>query len=76
MNVRKKSSLSKRRAARKNYQKVAKTAKVGSGKRFEALEKSIAASGARNAAAVAASIGRKKYGNKKMASMSKSGRKR
>lgn len=51
--------------------------KLGSGKRFASLEKSIAAHGnAANAAAIAASIGRKKYGAAKMAKMAAAGRKR
>lgn len=44
--------------------------KLGSGKRFAALKKSIAAKGgAKNPGAVAASIGMKKYGKKKMLGM-------
>lgn len=51
--------------------------KLGSGKRFQNLEQSIAARGnVRNPAAVAAAIGRKKYGAAKMAKMSAAGRKR
>lgn len=52
-------------------------AKLGSGARFKALERSIASKGkVRNPAAVAASIGRKKYGAKKMASLATKGRKK
>lgn len=51
-------------------------AKLGSGARFKAVEKSAAASGARNPAAVAAAAGRAKYGEKKMAKMAAKGRKR
>lgn len=50
-------------------------AKLGSGKRFAALKKTLAAKGAKNPAALAASIGRKKYGAKKMASLAAKGRK-
>lgn len=51
--------------------------KLGSGARFKALTKSIAAEGnVSNPAAVAASIGRKKYGAAKMAKMSAAGRKK
>lgn len=51
--------------------------KLGSGKRFEHLEESIAARGdASNPAAVAAAIGRKKYGKKRMAKLSGEGRHR
>ena len=54
-----------------------KSMKLGGGGRFAKLEKSIAArGGVKDAAAVAASIGRKKYGAKKMATMAAKGRKR
>lgn len=52
-------------------------AKLGSGKRFAALTKSIAAKGnVDNPKAVAAAIGRKKYGAEKMAKMASAGRKK
>jgi hypothetical protein len=51
-------------------------APLGQGGRFKTLTKAIAKRGARNPAAVAATIGRKKYGTKKMAQMSAAGRKR
>jgi len=70
------SGLSKRRAARKNYEKVAKTSKPGGGERFAALEKAAAAGGAKNPAAVAASVGRKKYGAAKFAEMAATGKKK
>lgn len=49
---------------------------LGSGKRFKALEEKIEKSGKSKEAAkaIAASVGRKKYGAKKMASMAKSGK--
>lgn len=50
--------------------------KLGSGARFKAVERSAAKSGAKNPAAVAAAVGRKKYGAKKMASMAAAGRKK
>lgn len=50
--------------------------KIGSGARFKAVERSAAASGARNPAAVAAAVGFKKYGKKKMESMAAKGRKK
>ena len=71
-----KASLEKRRSARKKVEKVEKTAKLGSGKRFSAIEASAKASGAENPAAVAAAIGRKKYGSAKMAKMSSAGKKK
>lgn len=64
------------RAARDAYAKAVKTSKPGQGKRFSALKKSIAAGGAKDAGAIAASIGRKKYGAKRFAAMGAAGRKR
>lgn len=52
-----------------------KKAKLGSGTRFKAVEKSAAKSGATNPAAVAATVGIKKYGAKKMEKMAKAGKK-
>lgn len=55
---------------------VQKTAKLGTGKRYKALKEAVAAKGkARDPGAVAAAIGRKKYGTKKMGTMSAKGRK-
>lgn len=51
-------------------------AKLGSGSRFKAVEKAAAKSGASNPAAVAASVGIKKYGEKKMSAMAQAGKKR
>ena len=51
-------------------------AKLGSGARFKKLEKSIAAKGdVKDPAAVAAAIGRKKYGSKKMSKLAVKGKK-
>jgi hypothetical protein len=55
---------------------MAKKAKLGSGKRFAAIEAKAKASGAENPAAVAAAAGIKKYGKAKMAKMAAAGRKR
>lgn len=44
-------------------------AKLGSGKRFKAVEASARKSGARNPAAVAAAAGIKKYGKARMEKM-------
>ena len=56
---------------------MAKKPKLGSGERFKELKKSIAEKGnVSNPAAVAASIGRKKYGAEKMAKMAAAGRKK
>lgn len=52
-------------------------AKLGSGGRFRALKSKLSRrKGVRNPGALAAYIGRKKYGAKRMASMSAKGRKR
>jgi hypothetical protein len=51
-------------------------AKLGSGERFKAVEKSAAKSGASNPAAVAAAIGMKKYGKEKMEKMSQAGKRK
>lgn len=49
--------------------------KLGSGARFKALKNKLAKKGAKSPGALAAYIGRKKYGAKKMASLSAKGRK-
>ena len=55
----------------------AKKPKLGSGKRFQKLKGKLAKQkGVTDPAALAASIGRKKYGKKKMAKMAAAGRKR
>lgn len=51
-------------------------AKLGSGSRFKAVERSAAKSGAEDPAAVAAAVGRAKYGEKKMAKMAAAGRRK
>ncbi len=55
---------------------MAKKPKLGSGKRFAALKTKLARRGVNNPGAVAASIGRAKYGAKKMTKMAVSGKKR
>jgi hypothetical protein len=50
--------------------------KLGSGGRFKKLKGRLAKRGAENPGALAAWIGRKKYGRKKMARMSAHGRRR
>jgi hypothetical protein len=62
-------------AMKKTAKKKKSSAKLGSGARFAALEKSLSGK-VSNPAAVAASIGRKKYGAKKFAQLSAAGRKR
>lgn len=53
-----------------------KKPKLGSGERFAALSNKLSNQGVANPDALAASIGRKKYGAKKMALMAAAGRKR
>ena len=48
--------------------------KLGSGARFKAVAKS--AGGGKKGAAIAAAVGRKKYGAKKFAALAKAGKKR
>jgi len=51
--------------------------KLGSGARFRKLKRKLGKrKGVRNPGALAASIGRKKYGKRKMAKMSAAGRRR
>jgi hypothetical protein len=70
-----KASLKKRVEARKNVERVEKHSKLGSGARFKSIEASAKASGASDPGAVAAAIGRKKYGNKMMSKMAAKGKK-
>lgn len=49
-------------------------AKLGSGKRFAKLEKKLAKNGAKDPEALAAYIGRKKYGKKRFGKLSAKGR--
>lgn len=53
-----------------------KQPKLGSGARFKNLANRMAREGVKDPDAVAASIGRKKYGNKKMQSMAEKGKAR
>jgi hypothetical protein len=56
---------------------MARKPKLGTGKRFSSLVRSISRRGkVRNPRAVAAAIGRKKYGKRRMAKMAVRGRKR
>ncbi len=53
-----------------------KKPKLGSGVRFKRLANKMAREGVNDPDAVAASIGRKKYGNKKMTAMAEKGKAR
>ena len=72
----KKAGIEARRAARKRYEQAVKTSKPGEGKRFEALAAAARASGARDPEAVAAAIGRRKYGKERFQKMAAAGRRR
>jgi len=62
---------------RKRKKSTGSKAKLGSGKRFAALKSKLSKrKGVTNPGALAAAIGRKKYGAAKMAKMSAAGRKR
>ena len=52
-----------------------KLPKLGTGKRFAQLKTKLAKKGAKSPGALAAFIGRKKYGAKKMAKLSAKGKK-
>lgn len=61
----------------KHHKKHAKpnaNAPLGQGGRFAALEQKLQGQGAKNPGALAAFIGRKKFGNKKFNSLSKHGK--
>jgi hypothetical protein len=62
--------------ARKRKGSTAAGKPPGSGANFAAVVRSAAKSGARNPKAVAAAIGRKKYGRKGMAALAAKGRRR
>lgn len=53
-----------------------KKPRLGSGKRFAALKAKLAKNGIKNPGGLAAKIGRAKYGKKKFAKLSATGRKR
>lgn len=64
--------------AAKQYEKAKKSSKPGDGARFRALTRVMEENGKSKESAqkIAASIGRKKYGAKKMAAMAAKGRKK
>lgn len=49
--------------------------KLGSGERFKKLKETLSKKGAKDPGALAAYIGREKYGNQKMAKLSEKGKK-
>ena len=72
----KRTSPRAKRTPGKSYVAKGKKPRLGSGKRFSALKGALAKKGAKSPGALAAWIGRRKYGAKKMASMSAKGRKK
>jgi len=71
----KRASPAVRQAARANYQQAKANSAPGEGGRFAAVKASAAASGATNPGAVAAAIGRRKYGKARFQAMAAAGRK-
>ena len=69
------STLAQRRAARQQYARASKKP-LGEGSRFKAIVKAAKLGGAREPEAVAAAVGRKKYGQKKMTRMAVAGKKK
>lgn len=59
----------------KSYVAKGKKPKLGSGKRFKALEQNLSKRGVKDPGALAGYIGRQKYGAKKMAKLASKGRK-
>jgi hypothetical protein len=64
-----------RRRLRAEAATATRTKKLGSGERFKAVAASAKAGGARDPEAVAAAIGRKKFGAKKMVRLAAKGKK-
>jgi hypothetical protein len=62
--------------ARGSYERVRRRSKPGSGARFQALSEDLAKKGAKNPRALAAWIGRRKYGKKRFQAMAAKGRRR
>ena len=63
------------KSARRAYERAAAEHPVGEGSRFKAVEASARASGARNPAAVAAAVGRRKYSKARFQKMAQAGKK-
>lgn len=68
--------LSRSTKARRIYEREAKGTKPGTGSRFKAMVDALEAKGAENPKALAAYIGRKKYGAEKFQEMAEKGRKK
>lgn len=72
----KRSSKRAKKTSGKSYVAKGKKPKLGSGKRFSALKSILAKKGAKAPGALAAWIGRRKYGAKKFTKLGVAGRKR
>lgn len=72
--VKKKGAAKLAKAAAEAYEKVKGNSKPGSGKRFKALSKALEAKGAETPEALAAWIGRQKYGKERFQKMAAKGR--
>lgn len=73
--VERKTPRARKRPGR-SYVAVGRKPKLGTGERFEALEEGLKKKGARSPGALAAWIGRRKYGPKRFTALSVAGRKR
>lgn len=62
--------------ARRRTKKYKVRGKIGTGVRYRRLKSSLSRKGARNPGALAAYIGRKKYGKRRYAKMAAAGRRR
>jgi len=71
-----KGKIAKSTALAEAHKKVMKKTKPGTGKRFKSLEEKLAKKGAKSPGALAAWIGRKKYGSKKFQQMAAKARKK
>ena len=68
--------LAKSTKLAREYKKTMKKTKLGSGKRFAKLSETLEEKGTKSPKALAAWIGRKKYGKKKMTAIAIKGKKR
>lgn len=73
--ARKKKKLAKSTKAGRLYKRLVKGTKPGTGKRFKAMEAALRKKGAKNPKALAAWIGRKKYGKTRFQKMAVKGKK-
>jgi hypothetical protein len=69
----KKAGILARRRARAKYEDARKK-RLGEGSRFKAVAEAAEAGGAKNPEAVAAAVGRKKYGKAKMRALAEAGK--